>query len=90
MLMIPIIVLCIVIGIKFSLMTQGIFLLFLFGLMVSLCKKDDLRDMFVAGMIAWILMLAIVGIGIGDIYYYNTYYNGNETIWSILSWLWKP
>jgi hypothetical protein len=36
------------------------------------------------------MMLSIVGIGIGDIYYYNTYYTGNQTLWGLLSWLWKP
>lgn len=89
MLMIPIILLCIIAGIKLSLSFQAVMVVGLFVLIVSLCKKD-LQDIFVAGLIAWCLMLIVVGLGIGDIYYYNTYYTGTETVWSVLSWFWKP
>lgn len=91
MLMIPIILLCVVIGIKCSLLTQAIFLVCIFiGIMTLIVREGDLQDIFVAGIIVWIMMLSIVGIGIGDIYYYNTYYTGNQTLWGLLSWLWKP
>lgn len=77
------------VGLKCTLFAQAITLI-LFAILLFGMAGKEAQDVFVVAILVWILMLAAIGVMAGNIYFYNDYYHGPQTIWSVFSWFFKP
>lgn len=77
------------IGLKLSLIAQlmigcagVVFLLFIAG--------RDARDSMMQALIIWVIVVYAVGLLVGDLYYYISFYKGVTTFSDFFGWFIKP
>lgn len=80
---------CALIGLKCSLLGQFVVLACFIIFFVTMFRRD-MSDSFVVALTVLMVFWIVLGMGLGDLYYYCNYYDGTTHISDVLSWFVKP